>query len=144
MLYLDTSALLKLYIRESGSEAVQALIFSQRTPLPVWELQEAELCNALRLKVFWKEITSGQADSQIALFHTRRKKGQYQFPDIDRPSLIKTFHRLSEKTPRSGCRTLDILHVACAVELSASCFLSFDSRQNDLARSAGLAVAALS
>jgi predicted nucleic acid-binding protein len=29
MLYLDTSALLKLYIREQGSEAVQARVASQ-------------------------------------------------------------------------------------------------------------------
>lgn len=48
MLYLDTSALLKLYLRESGSEAVQARVAAQDLPLPVWEIQEAELVNALR------------------------------------------------------------------------------------------------
>jgi len=45
MLYLDTSALLKLYIREQGSEAVQARVASQDLPLPIWEIQEAELIN---------------------------------------------------------------------------------------------------
>lgn len=56
MLYLDTSALLKLYIRESGSDWVQTQVASQDDPLPIWELQEAELLNALHLKVFWGEF----------------------------------------------------------------------------------------
>jgi predicted nucleic acid-binding protein len=62
MLYLDTSALLKLYIRETGSEAVHSLVVSQDLPLAIWEIQEAEFINALRLKVFWKEITTENAD----------------------------------------------------------------------------------
>jgi predicted nucleic acid-binding protein len=143
MLYLDTSALLKLYIREQGSEAVQAHIVSQDLPLPLWEIQEAELVNALRLKAFWKEITPVQAETQIGLFQTRRKKGFYTFPEIDRNSLMKRFLSLSAETPRLGCRTMDIFHVACALEISATLFLSFDQRQNALATHAGLPLAHL-
>lgn len=138
MLYLDTSALLKLYIREQGSQEVQSRVASQDLPLPVWEMQEAELINALRLKVFWKEITSAQADTQIELFQLRRKRGLYFFPEIDRNSLMKHFLRLSSETPRLGCRTMDIFHVACALEIGATIFLSFDQRQNALASHAGL------
>jgi predicted nucleic acid-binding protein len=141
MLYLDTSALLKLYIREPGSEAVQAHVTSQDFPLPIWEIQEAELVNALRLKAFWKEITPDQAETQIDLFHNRRKRGLYTFPQIDRNSLMKCFLHLSAETPRLGCRTLGILHVACAMEIAASAFLSFDQRQNALAAHAGLKLA---
>ncbi len=43
MLYLDTSAFLKLYIREAGSEQVQSMVVSQFEPLPVWEILEMEL-----------------------------------------------------------------------------------------------------
>ncbi|MFT4176281.1 MAG: type II toxin-antitoxin system VapC family toxin [Luteolibacter sp.] len=140
MLYLDTSALLKLYIREPGSEQVQAAISSQSLPLPIWELQEAELLNALRLKVFRQEITDAQAETQITLFHARRKKGLYLFPELDRQSLMETFRQLSRETSKLDCRTLDILHVACAVEISATGFLGFDQRQNALAAQAGLSV----
>jgi predicted nucleic acid-binding protein len=143
MLYLDTSALLKLYIREQGSEAVQARVTSQDLPLPIWEIQEAELVNALRLKAFWKEISPTQAETQIDLFHNRRKRGLYTFPEIDRNSLMKCFLHLSAETPRMGCRTMDIFHVACAVEIGATEFLSFDQRQNTLAAHAGLNLAAL-
>ena len=143
MLYLDTSALLKLYIREPGSEAVQAHVTSQDLPLPIWEIQEAELVNALRLKAFWQEITPAQAETQIDLFQTRRKRGLYTFPQIDRNSLMKCFLHLSAETPRLGCRTMDILHVACALEIAATAFLSFDQRQNALAAHAGLKLAPL-
>lgn len=143
MLYLDTSALLKLYIHENGSRAVQSRVESQDQPLPIWEIQEAELVNALRLKVFWDEITLTDAETQIGLFHKRRKRGLYVFPEIDRGSLLKCFLRLSTETPRLGCRTMDIFHVACALEIAATEFLSFDQRQNALAAHAGLNVANL-
>ena len=39
VIYLDTSALLKLYIHEDHSEAVQEWVVSQDDPLPVWDLQ---------------------------------------------------------------------------------------------------------
>jgi predicted nucleic acid-binding protein len=144
MLYLDTSALLKLYIREKGSELVQSRIASQDHPLPIWEIQKAELINALRLKVFWNEITLEQAEAQIALFENRLKRGLYAFPEIDRNSLMKCVFRLGAETPRLGCRTMDIFHVACALEIGASEFLSFDQRQNSLATHAGLNLTPLS
>ena len=62
MLYLDTSAFLKLYLKEHGSEAVQQLVAGQRHPLPVWEIQQMELINAMRVKVFWKEISLEEAE----------------------------------------------------------------------------------
>lgn len=138
MLYLDTSSLLKLYIFEPGSEFVQSRVTSQDQPLPIWEIQRAELTNALRLKVFWKEITLDQADTQIALFENRFKRGFYAFPQIDRSSLMECLLRLGAETPRLGCRTLDIFHVACALQIGATEFLSFDQRQNALASYAGL------
>ena len=83
MLYLDTSALLKLHIREQGSEAVQAKVSSQDFPLPIWEIQKMELINALRLKAFWKEITATQAEHQIELFQKRRRQGLYFFRTLN-------------------------------------------------------------
>ena len=65
MIYLDTSAFLKLYILEGGSLEVQALVTAQDSPLPVWDLLEAEFANALRLKAIWREVTPAQADAQI-------------------------------------------------------------------------------
>lgn len=140
MIYLDTSALVKLYLLEEGSAVVQELVSSQHDPLPVWELQEMELSSALRLKVFWGEISQGDADRQLELFDQRKQKGHYYFPDLDRAAFLTTFLRLSAHTPELGCRTLDIMHVACAVLLAPDWFVSFDGRQRELAAKAGLAV----
>ena len=138
MIYLDTSALVKLYVLEAGSEFVQSCLSEQDDPLPVWELQEAELANALHLKVFRNEWTEAEAELQIEHFHSRKQRGLYVFPEIDRVELIREFHRLSRETPRTGCRTMDIFHVACALQIPSCRFLTFDGRQGKLARMAGL------
>lgn len=140
MLYLDTSALLKLYIREAGSEAVQSAVQAQDEPLPVWEIQEMELLNALQLKVFWQELDASEVERQMELFARRKAKGFYYTPEIRRAELMAEFRRLAELTPQLGCRTMDILHVACARQLQPAGFLSFDARQIQLAKEVGLAV----
>ncbi len=140
MIYLDTSALIKLYLLEEGSAVVQELVSSQNDPLPVWELQEMELTNALRLKVFWGEISLAGAERQLELFEQRKDKGHYYFPELDRAAFLTTFQRLSAHTPELGCRTLDIMHVACAVLLAPDLFVTFDGRQRELAARAGLAL----
>jgi predicted nucleic acid-binding protein len=139
MIYLDTSALIKLYLLEPGSGAVHQAVVGQDEPLPVWELQEMELANALRLKAFRKEIGVKDVEAQLALFARRKERGFYFFPDLDRGELFGVFMRLSaENTAKLGCRTLDILHVACARLLDPRLFLTADSRQHELAGKAGL------
>lgn len=65
-------------------------------------------------------------------------RGHHFFPDLDRSSLFDDFLKLSALTPHTGCRMLDILHVACALQLSPDLFVTFDSRQEALAIKAGL------
>lgn len=113
---------------------------SQDKPLPIWELQEAELTNALHLKVFWKELTMKEVQQQISLFNDRRRRGLYYFPTIHRSDLMSTFRELCKNTPKLGCRTLDIMHVSCALAIGATKFISFDERQCALAQQASLSV----
>ena len=140
MLYLDTSALLKLYLKERGSAETQRLVAGQRHPLPVWEIQQMEFVNALRLKVFWKNLSPADADRQIDLFKERRRRGLYYHPEIDRLELAENFERLSRETVRHGGRTFDVLHVACALVLGARQFVTFDTKQSLVACQAGLDV----
>ncbi len=138
MIYLDTSAFLKLYVREAESQNVQDLVQSQDEPIPVWDILEAEFTNALRLKVFRNELLPEEAVRLSDLFEDRLRRGQYQAPEIDRHLLRKDFKELSEQTALHGYRTLDLLHVACAVQLKPAAFLTFDARQKQLAVAAGL------
>ncbi len=56
MIYLDTSAFVKLYLSEDGSAQVHGTVVAQSEPLPVWHLMELEFYNALRFKVFLSEM----------------------------------------------------------------------------------------
>ena len=68
-------------------------------PLPVWDLLEAELINAVRLRVFWNELKQSKADALAELFHGRKQKSLYFVPELDRIALMETFNKLARHTP---------------------------------------------
>ncbi len=140
MIYLDTSAFLKLYIREPESEYVQECVIGQDDPLPVGPYLQTEFFNALMLKVFWNEIDFPTVDHLIALFDDRLRRGQYHVAAVDYPLLLEDCRKLVRHTPKIGCRTLDILHVATALQLTPESFITYDARQRALARAAGLSI----
>lgn len=120
---------------------MEEIVFSQNDPLPVWDILDMEFTNALWLKVFWGELPEAEAVRLLGLFHDRHKRGQYFTPDLSRSRLLDRFRDLARKTPDTGCRTMDILHVAAAMEIGADRFVSHDTRQRDLAKIAGLMLA---
>ncbi len=87
---------------------------SQREPLPVWSVLELELYNALRFKVFIDELTEQEVDGLLSTYRTRKRAGQYHVPFLDPVALHERAIELTLRTPTTGCRSLDILHVAAA------------------------------
>jgi predicted nucleic acid-binding protein len=140
VIYLDTSAFLKLYIREEASSFVQESIESQDDPIPVAEVLQWEFFNALRLKVFWGEMNDATVDHLLALFDDRMRRGQYAVADIDRPRLSSDVREISRHTGTIGSRSLDVVHVAVALQLEVDRFVTFDDRQRTLASTVGLSV----
>lgn len=140
MIYLDTSAFLKLYVREEGSEFVQRCLEAQENPVPMADILRCEFLNALRLKVFWNELTDRMVDQMLALFDDRLLRGQYAVVEIDIGRRISDFRQLTAHSSTLGCRTLDVLHVATALQLGPERFITFDDRQRTLAAAAGLTV----
>ncbi len=60
---------------------------------------------------------------------------------MDWPSVFRRAHRLSRRHAATlAVRSLDLLHVALALEMSAGEFLSFDDRQGKTATAEGLTV----
>ena len=139
MLYLDTSAFIKLYLHETGSDEVHELVSSQPDPLPVWYLTEIEFHNAVRFKVFLAEMKKAEAEQIIDLYLDRKGKGQYFSPALDPVLLQELSLRMTLRTLRLGCRALDILHVAAARLCDSSLFVTADARQSQLAEGEGLA-----
>ena len=55
-----------------------------------------------------------------------------------RAALNRAAELSQNHTPKLGTRSLDVLHVACALELKLRHFLTFDERQQKLALAARL------
>jgi predicted nucleic acid-binding protein len=100
---------------------------------------EAELTNAIKLRVFRREITAPQAQAALERLAAHIATGVFQATPV--PAAVYDLARqLSRKhTATLGTRTLDILHVAAALVLQADSFYTFDRAQAQLAREAGLA-----
>ena len=137
-IYLDTSALIKLYIIEDGSVLVDTTISENAVPLPVWDLHIIEFHNALKLKIFRNELNEKEALHLSILFNERKKAGIYHTPELDRQEHTELCLAYTDYSAELGCRSLDIMHVAAASLFMADRFLTFDRRQAILAEKVGL------
>ena len=139
--YFDTGVLVKVYIQEQNSADAIALLSRVAPPIPFTHLHTLELLTAIRLKRFREEITPREERSAIGLVQADLASKRLQLPNYD---LIQVFHRgevLSARYAAAfGTRTLDILHVAAALEAGCKEFVSFDERQRKVAAKMRLAV----
>ncbi len=137
--YLDSSALIKLYTGESGSARVGEYVKGLSTPLHFSHLHEVELKNGLRLKLFRKEALRRAVEASIRLIDKDLASGILERPNLNWLDVFRKAEEFSQRySPLFGCRSLDLLHVASAVLIQATDFLTFDARQADLATSVGL------
>ena len=137
--YADPSALLKLYIHEPASAAMSAWRSRTKGALPVTPHGRLEIVNGICLAGFRKIISGEALSDAIASFDEDLAEGRYVDADILWRATLRRARELSRAhTPALGCRTLDVLHVATAIELGLRYFVTFDSRQGQLARAAGL------
>lgn len=140
--YLDSSALIKLYVPEAGSERVSEYARRLPHPLPFSHLHELEMKNALHLKLFRREAAAKAVDESIRAMDGDLAAGVLSRPELDWFDVFRRAWTLArEHSAKIGCRSLDLLHVASALFLEATDFLTFDDRQARLARATGLEVA---
>ena len=134
MLYVDTSAVVKLYVREDDSLRTSDWFKKNDEAIPWTALHELEFTNAIHLKEFRGEITADESHLIKASFTEHEQRGVYYRPELDWAGTFARAVDLSaEYTIKTGSRSLDILHVAAALLLKADRFLTFDQRQSRLA-----------
>jgi predicted nucleic acid-binding protein len=137
--YFDSGVLTKLYCMEADSQKAASIVEHYDPPYPFTHWQEIEIRNALRLKGFRKELTEREIEESLALIREDIKTGVLKRPPYDLEEVFKMAEILSaEYAFVTGCRTLDILHVAVARTIGVGEFCSFDVRQRQLAVKAGL------
>lgn len=137
--YADTSFLFSLYSTDAASSKADMWRRTNPAALPFTAFHRVELRNALNLAVFQKRLTP--IEVQAAWDEVEK--------DIATGLLVSRgglWHRVLlvaesisiDHTSSTGCRTLDVLHVATAKAIGATEFCTFDIRQFELARNVGL------
>jgi hypothetical protein len=143
--YPDTSFLCSSYRQQERTDEALSYREGMAGPLHYTSLLEFEFRQAIELQVWLhgldktKGYSRSEADRMIADWEADVATGinrqlPFEMDAVLRLSLVYS----QQRTAHGGHRTLDIFHVATAVHLGASRFLTFDARQRALARHAGL------
>lgn len=139
--YADTGFLCSLYAPDAHSVRAAARMKRQELPLPFTWLHQLEFRNALRLRVFRREVTSAQRDASLNAVLADLAAGVLTITSPPLVEVMREAERLSAlHSERLGTRSLDILHVACGLVLGLPQFITFDKRQSALAKATGLRV----
>lgn len=139
MIYVDTSVIVKLYIRETYSREASDWIRANNEAIPKTIFHELEFTNAIKLKQFRNEMTSSEAETILGRFNQHETDGIFYRPAINWPDAFARSLKLSKNhTETIGSRSLDVIHVALALSVGADRFFTFDEKQSLLASTVGL------
>ena len=137
--YLDTSALAKWYINESGSEAFVDFI-QHHSPAVVSRLGVVEVRCLLARRRRAGELTRRYEEQAVATFEDDILRGDLQIePLADVHALMAV--RLVESLTEPPLRTLDALHLAVAQSLALGTVATADRQLATAAAALGFEVA---
>jgi len=135
-LYLDASALVKLFVQEAESDSLNEALLGARGVI-LSDLALTEMASALGRRTREGTLTPLQANR----LHREALKLATSCRHVE---LTPPVHRRAEKlllsTPMP-IRALDALHLATALESGAATIVTFDQNLRDVAASQGLFVA---
>ncbi len=139
--YIDTALFVKAFVREVDSPETIRLLEEIGEPFAYSHLHELEIPNAIRLKRFRGEMTKSQETAALRAFQADVDAGRFERIAYDLAAVFIRAEQLSAKcSGEIGSRSLDLWHVAAALEAGCDTFVSFDSRQRKAAGLVGLQV----
>jgi predicted nucleic acid-binding protein len=141
MISCDTSFLASLYLVDTHTPKARARLQQIKPPqgLVLSPFHQYELPNAVRLSVFRGLRDPAAGETILAAFEADLASGHFDLPTCNLASVLIEAKRLSAShTVTGGHRAFDILHIAAALHLGVSEFLTFDINQRKLAITAGL------
>ena len=143
----DTSFLCALYRLQANSQVAASYFAQMPGPLEVSTLLLYEFRQAVRFQVRLhrhdssKGYTQAEGNCMLADLKADLVSGAVVTVPAPWAEIHLAAERLSERhTDAGGHRSLDILHVATAIELGAKEFLTFDKNQRMLAEAEGMMV----
>lgn len=135
-LYLDASALVKLFVQEAESDSLNEALLGARGVI-LSDLALTEMASALGRRTREGILTPLEA-------RKLHREAMKLAASCRRVELTPPVHRRSEQlllSSRMPLRTLDALHLASALEAGAATIVTFDHSLRDVAASQGLFVA---
>jgi len=135
--YADSSFVAPIYVIDVHAEEARRRM---RSRPDVWltPFNRAEFANALYRQVFRTRLTAVEARLAWNNFEQDCANGIWIPITLPERTWQTTIDLARKHGPTLGVRTLDSLHVACALELKADRFWTFDERQARLAEAVGL------
>jgi predicted nucleic acid-binding protein len=135
--YADTSFFVSIYINDRHSKSADQLLCSGFRPR-FTPLHSAEWTHAVAQQVFRRQMSMSDADAAYRYLDADLASRLWIQIDFPEPAFSLCAALARRYGPKLGVRTLDSLHVACALELKAERFWTFDERQAKLANAEGL------
>jgi predicted nucleic acid-binding protein len=135
--YADSSFIVSLYVADIHSPSADQM-FRNCPPIYFTPLHFAEWIHALGQQVFRKNLSPTHAKLIDEQLDADRGTGLWLETAIPERAFDLCADLARRYGPKLGVRTLDSLHVACALELKAEQFWTFDERQGKLAKAEGL------
>jgi predicted nucleic acid-binding protein len=137
IVYADTSFLISVYLSDAHSNEADRRM-AVRPNLPISPFGRAELANAIYRQVFLRRVSEIDARRVWEKFEFDYRSGLLKAAALPETAWNVIVDLARRFVPTLGVRTLDTLHVACALELRAEKFWTFDERQEKLAQAVGL------
>ena len=140
--YVDPSALSCLYVHHAErSGRVAKWRMRIKGALAVTHHGRVEIVNAICRARFTGDLDRLACDEALADLDSDFADGRLRQADLLWRAALNRATALScEFTPQFGTRGADVLHVACALEMKCTHFLTFDERQETLARAVGMKI----
>lgn len=135
--YVDSSFVVPLYLLDVHSHEAHRRTL-QKPILLLTPLNRAELAHSLYRHVFRSRIDDATAAAAWGAFEQDLLQGVWVAVELPESVWERSIDLARRHGPKLGVRTLDSLHVACALELKARRFWTFDERQARLAEVVGL------
>jgi predicted nucleic acid-binding protein len=137
--YADSSFLVSLYVTDLHSPD------SRRRALTapgLWytPLHTAEWAHAIAQHIFRGQMNPDEGREVYHQLEEDKRGGLWTEVQMPENAFDLCADLARRYGPKLGVRTLDSLHVACALELKADRFWTFDERQAKLAKAEGLKI----
>jgi predicted nucleic acid-binding protein len=137
-IYIDSSFIVSLYLTDSHSSKARQRIQGGFSSFSLTPLHLAEWAHALAQQEFRGNLTPERAQQMNADLASDQASALWHQTSLPENAFELCVHLARKHGPKLGMRMLDSLHVACALELKAERFWTFDERQAKLARAEGL------